>query len=258
MKTFTTRVIAVSGALAISLGAAACSKSDTPATGTSSSTGAGSSSTSAPAATSSTTTDSGSTSEASSILEKAKTNALAATSGAFVGQVDQSGKTIKIDFKGTSDGKTADIAIEMEGDGKARVISVGNGVYIQGDATFWKKQNAPASVQKAGDKFIKAPASAASMTESLSLKSFLEKAFGAVTPEQLATEVGSENVGGVDCWVLTDKKGKSEGALYVSKDKSEVVRFTGSSDSPGQLDFSKWNEDLGIKAPEASQIMKIS
>src|SRR6478736_2195668 len=67
--------------------------------------------------------------------------------------------------------------------------------------------------------------------------------------------VGSENVGGVDCWVLTDKKGKSEGALYVSKDKSEVVRFTGSSDSPGQLDFSKWNEDLGIKAPEASQVM---
>jgi hypothetical protein len=96
------------------------------------------------------------------------------------------------------------------------------------------------------------------MTESLSLKSFLEKAFGAVTPQQLAPTVGSENVGGVDCWVLTDKKGKSEGALYVSKDKSEVVRFTGSSDSPGQLDFSKWNEDLGIKAPEASQVMKIS
>ena len=117
---------------------------------------------------------------------------------------------------------------------------------------------APASVQKAGDKFIKAPSSAGSMTESLSLKSFLQKAFGAVTPEQLATDVASENVGGVDCWVLTDKKGKAEGALYVSKDKNEVVRFTGSTDSPGQLDFSQWNADLGIKAPEASQIMKIS
>ena len=71
----------------------------------------------------------------------------------------------------------------MEGDGKARVISVADGVYIQGDETFWKKQGAPASVQKAGDKFIKAPASAASMTQSLSLKSFLQKAFGAVTPQ---------------------------------------------------------------------------
>jgi hypothetical protein len=251
MQTITTRVLAVSGAIAISLGAAACSKSETPAAGPSSS---GSASASTPAATSSTTA---SAPVASEILDKAKANALAATSGAFVGQVDQSGKTIKIDFKGTSDGKTADIAIEMEGDGKARVISVGNGVYIQGDETFWKKQGAPASVQKAGDKFIQAPASAGTMTQSLSLKSFLEKAFGAVTPQQLSKDVASESVGGVDCWVLTDKKGKGEGALYVSKDKSEVVRFTGSSSSPGQLDFSKWNADLGIKAPEAAQIMKI-
>ncbi|CAN7487604.1 hypothetical protein LJR027_003159 [Terrabacter sp. LjRoot27] len=252
MNTFTTRVVAVSGAIAISLGAAACSKSETPATG---STG---SSASTPASASSSTTAASDAPEASDILDKAKTNALAATSGAFVGQVDQSGKTIKIDFKGTSDGKTADIAIEMEGDGKARVISVGDAVYIQGDETFWKKQGAPAAVQKAGDKFIKAPSSAASMTESLSLKSFLQKAFGAVTPQQLATDVASENVGGVDCWVLTDKKGKAEGALYVSKDKNEVVRFTGSTASPGQLDFSQWNADLGIKAPEADQIMKIS
>jgi hypothetical protein len=256
MNTFTTRAVAVSGAIAISLGAAACSKSETPSTGSTTT----SASTPADSGSSSTTAASGASDapEASDILDKAKTNALAATSGAFVGQVDQSGKTIKIDFKGTSDGKTADIAIEMQGDGKARVISVGDAVYIQGDETFWKKQGAPTSVQKAGDKFIQAPSSAGSMTESLSLKSFLQKAFGAVTPQQLATDVASENVGGVDCWVLTDKKGKAEGALYVSKDKNEVVRFTGSTSSPGQLDFSQWNADLGIKAPEASQIMKIS
>ena len=249
MKTFTTRVVALTGAVAISLGAAACSKSETPTT-------AGTT----PAASSSSTTSTTAASdspEASEILSKAKDNALAAKSGAFVGEVDQNGKTIKIDFKGTSDGKTADIAIEMEGDGKARVISLSDGIYIQGDATFWKKQGAPAAVQKAGDKFIKAPSSAGSMTQSLSLSSFLDKAFGAVTADQLATEVESEDVGGVDCWVLTDKKGQAEGALYVSKDTFEVVRFTGSTKSPGQLDFSKWNEDLGIKAPAASQIMKI-
>ena len=252
MKTFTTRVVALSGALAISLGAAACSKSDTPTSTTSGTTPAASAS-----STSSTATAAGDAPEASEILTKAKENALAAKSGAFVGEVNQSGKTIKIDFKGTSDGKTADIAIEMQGDGKARIISLADGIYIQGDETFWKKQGAPASVQKAGDKFIKAPASAVSMTESLSLKSFLEKAFGAVTPEQLATDVKSETVSGVDCWVLTDAKGKTEGALYVSKDTFEVVRFSGSASSPGQLDFSRWNQDLGIKAPEAGQIMKI-
>ena len=249
MKTMTTRALAVTGALAITLGAAACSKSDTPPTGSTSS------STSSSAASTPTATE---TPQASAILQDAKENALAATSGAFAGDIDQDGKKIKIDFKGTSDGKTADISIELEGEGKARLISLTDAVYIQGDQTFWKKQGAPASVQKAGDKFIKAPSSAAAMAESLSLKAFLEKAFGAVTPDKLSTDVGSETVNGVDCWVLYDSKGKQEGALYVSKDKREVIRFTGSTSSPGQLDFSKWNEDLGIKAPPADQVMEVS
>lgn len=253
MKNLTTRLVAVSGAFAITLGAAACSKSDTPTPRASSSSSASASSSSSAGA-----TDSSAAPKAADILEKAKTNALAASSGAFAGDVEQGGKKINIDFKGTSDGKTADIAIEMEGDGKARVISVADAVYIQGDSTFWKKQGAPAKVQSAGDKFIKAPASAAAMTQSLSLKSFLQKAFGAVTPQQLSKTVKSETVGGVDCWVVTDTKGEAEGALYVSKDKFQVVRFTGSKSSPGQLDFSSWNTDLGIKAPPANQVMTLS
>jgi hypothetical protein len=248
MKTMTTRVVALAGALAISLGAAACSKTETPPTGTSS---GGSSATSTSAA------GAASAPQASDVLEQAKTNALAATSGAFNGTVQDSGKKTTIDFKGTSDGKTADITIAVVGDGKARVISVADGIYIQGDETFWKRQNAPAKVIAAKDKFIKAPASAAAMTESLSLKAFLQKAFGAVTPSQVSSTVGEESVNGVDCWVITDTKGKAEGALYVSKDKFEVVRFTGSTGSPGQLDFSRWNEDLGITAPPASQVLTL-
>jgi hypothetical protein len=248
MKTMTTRVVALAGALAISLGAAACSKTETPPTGTSS---GGSSATSTSAA------GAASAPQASDVLEQAKTNALAATSGAFNGTVQDSGKKTTIDFKGTSDGKTADITIAVVGDGKARVISVADGIYIQGDETFWKRQNAPAKVIAAKDKFIKAPASAAAMTESLSLKAFLQKAFGAVTPSQVSSTVGEESVNGVDCWVITDTKGKAEGALYVSKDKFEVVRFTGSTGSPGQLDFSRWTQDLGITAPPASQVLTL-
>jgi hypothetical protein len=251
MKTMTTRVVALAGALTLALGAAACSKAETPTTGAS---GAASAAT---ASTSTTPAAGADAPQATVILDEAKSNALAATSGAFAGTVEDDGKKTTIDFKGTSDGTTADITISMVGDGKARVISVTDGIFIQGDETFWKKQNAPAKVLAATDKFIKAPASAASMTQSLSLKAFLEKAFGAVTADQVASDVTEETVGGVDCWVITDTKGKAEGALYVSKDKLEVVRFTGSTKSPGQLDFSKWNEDLGIKAPPASQVLTL-
>src|SRR5207253_2804960 len=140
------------------------------------------------------------------VLEKARTNALAATSGAFAGTVDDSGKKTTIDFKGTSDGTTADITISVAGEGKARVISVPQGLFIQGDPTFWKKQNAPAKVLAAKSQFIRAPVSAGSMTESLSLKAFLEKAFGAVSPGQVSSSVGEESVDGVDCWLITDMK----------------------------------------------------
>src|SRR6478735_8284371 len=184
MNTMTTRVVALAGALTISLGAAACSKSETPTNG------ATGQACSQSAATSTTTTQAQAPT-AGEVLEKAKTNALAATSGAFAGDVEDEGKKMTIDFKGTSDGKTADITI------------------------------------------------------------------AAVTPDQVASGVTEETVNGIDCWVITDTKGKAEGALYVSKDGFEVVRFTGSAKSPGQLDFSKWNEDLGIKAPDASQVLTL-
>lgn len=238
------RAAALLGALTISLGATACSTSEPTATSTGS---AAASTSSAPAP------------KAAEIVEKAKATALAATSGAFTGEVKEGGESMKIDFKGTKDGSMSDITIDMGATGKVRLLSVEGSVFMQGDAAFWKAQGAPAEVQAAGDKFIKAPADEAeSITGDLTIASFLDEAFTELTPESLDDKVGEESIDGVDCWVVTDKKGKQEGALYVSKDKMELVRFTGSTDSPGQIDFSDWNADLGIKAPAADQVMDVS
>lgn len=189
---------------------------------------------------------------ATEILEKATANAVGATSAAFTGRMAQDGTEMVIDFKGTSDGSSADVTLQIEAQGKVRVISVADEVYLQGDAQFWKSQGLPAP--PAADKFVKAPVAAADLTQQLSLNAFLDEAFNAVTPSQLSDTVGSESIGGVDAWVITDAKGQAEGALYVSKSAFEIVRFTGSSTSPGQLDFSRWNEDLGIAAPPADQV----
>ena len=251
MKTFTTRVVAVSGAIAISLGGAACSKAE-PQASTSSGT---SSSTTRAGSAASTLSQAPDPSE---ILTRAKTAAATATSGAFVGQIDQNGQTVKVAFKGTSDGKAVDVTIEAEGDGKARFIVVPDGVYVQADSTFWKKQGAPANVQQAAGKFIRVPASGASAAEKLTLENFLKDKLGSLKPELLSPVVATEEIHGVPCWVLSGKRGKAQDpALYVSKAKFEILRFTGSSASPGQIDFSRWNEDLGIKAPAASDIMKV-
>ena len=138
MKTMTTRVVALAGALTLALGAAACSKAETPTTGAS---GASSATQATSAATSSTPTAEADAPQATDILNSAKSNALAATSRAFAGTVEDNGKKTTIDFKGTSDGQPA-VTISMAREGKARVISV-PGVFIQGDETFWKTQAPP-------------------------------------------------------------------------------------------------------------------
>ena len=245
MNSTTRRLAALLGAVSIALAGTACSKSEPTATPTASPTS--STTTKAPAP------------KASEVVDKAKANALAATSGAFTGEVEEKGEKMKIDFKGTKDGDTSDITLDLTPSGKVRLVTVGDAVYMQGDAAFWKAQGAPAEVVAAGDKFIKAPpGSADGLAADLTISSFLDEAFTELTPDKIAAEVGEESVNGVDCWVVTDKKGKAEGALYVSKDSMELVRFTGSTDSPGQLDFSKWNEDLGIKAPPADQVVDVS
>lgn len=246
MKNLTTRLVAASGAFAITLGAAACSKSDTPtavASSSSSSTGG---------------TNADATPKASDILAQAKTNALAAKSAAFAGTVVGNGQSASINLKGTADGKETDVTIVRSGVGRARFIAFKGEMYMQGDAAFWRLQKAPAKVIAAPNKFVRMPTSARAIAGTLALEPMLAKIFSVVTPDQLATSVSAQTVDGVDCWVITDKKGQAEGALYVSKDTFQVVRFTGSKSSPGQLDFSSWNADLGIKAPPANQVMTLS
>ena len=145
---------------------------------------------------------------AAEILEKARANAVSASSAAFTGRIDQDGTEMVIDFKGTSDGSSADVTLQIQDEGRVRVISAAEEVYLQGDAQFWKTQGLPSP--PAADKFVKAPVAAKELTQQLSLNSFLDEAFNAVTPSQLSDTVGSESVGGVDAWVITDAKGQAE------------------------------------------------
>ena len=137
-------------------------------------------------------------------------------SAAFTGRIDQDGTETIIDFKGTSDGTSADVTLQIAGEGKVRVISVGRGVYLQGDAPFWKKQGLPVTARgrqvRQGTRRGQG-AHATAQPQRLPRRGVqCRDAVAAVRHR------GSESVGGVDAWVITDTKGQAEGALYVSKD----------------------------------------
>ena len=286
MSSFSTRVVAAVGAAAVAVALTACSGETTPSAGTpSSAVGSTSAGTSDPAAgattstavpssaTSSATSSAGSTSggrsstsAAAQLLEKAKANALAARTVTFKGGVPDDGGRIEITSTGAVDASTADISVSSPKQGKARIIIVPSGNFVQADAAFWKSSGAPASVQKAGSKFVKAPGDATSLARSFSFTSLAEKAFDGLDANDLAPDVTEKTVNGVDCLVVTgpdgsgddarsDEDGEAQGALYVSKDGNQIVRFTERGGT--QLDFSGWNAPLTVAAPPASQVITL-
>lgn len=244
------RASALASALAITASVTACSRSESPAT-PDGQTVATSSTGTTPAPTTDTQPP-----KPAEIFDRAKSNALAATSAVVTGEFDRDGATTKISWQGAADGKTLDLRLTQHGLGNVHLIAVGGDVYLQADATGWKALGFAKLVQAAGDKFVKAPAaSVGDLAQSFSLRSLVEKSFGSLDASGLNGRVGSETVDGIDCWVLTGPSGAQNGALYVAKDSMQLVRIVGPKEKPLQLTFSQWGQDLDIKAPPPDEVV---
>ncbi|MEO6999580.1 MAG: hypothetical protein ABI112_15980 [Terracoccus sp.] len=192
------------------------------------------------------------------IFAAAKSHAEAATSGAFTGTINDQGEQAKVSFKGTRDGSSVDVTKSAPKAGRVHLISLGGTVYVKADKTFWNQQSVPFLVSLFGDQFVKVPAGVVPVLDQLTLKAFVDKSIGTYSASDLSGPVTTDTVDGVDCWVLTMSNGKpANGALYVSKGAAEVVRYIGTAQHPGRLDFSRWNQNPGVTAPPADQVFSI-
>lgn len=192
------------------------------------------------------------------LLGQAQANAKAARSGAFEGAIVDQGQQAKVSFKGTADGSRVDVTKAAPKAGQVHLISLDDSVYVKADKTFWSQQNVPFLVSLAGAKFIKVPAGVVPVLDQLTLAAFVAKSIGSYSAGDLPSPVASDTVDGIDCWVLTTSSGKpADGALFISKSALEVVRFVGTSENPGRLDFSQWNQKQGVSAPPPDQVFSI-
>ncbi|MEO7753264.1 MAG: hypothetical protein ABIS35_07605 [Terracoccus sp.] len=196
--------------------------------------------------------------DAAALLSRATAQAKAARSGAFAGTIRDQGEQATVAFLGTSDGSSVDVRKAAAKAGTVRLISVDGTVYVKADDTFWSSQNVPFIVSLAGGKFIKVPAGVVPVLGELTLASFVDRSIATFPATDLSDTVGEETVNTIPSWVLTTTSGEpKDGALYVSKETSEVIRWIGTSAHPGQLDFSRWNVDLGIAPPPGDQVFSI-
>jgi hypothetical protein len=197
-------------------------------------------------------------SDAAGILARARERAASARSGRFTGTIREGGEQATVEFGGTRDGSSVDVTKSAPRAGTVRLISVGGSVYVKADETFWSSQNVPFIVSLAGDRFVTVPAGVVPVLDELTLASFVDRSIGTFPAGQLSPAVGEETIDGVACWVLTTSTGSAaDGALYVSKDTFDVVRWVGTADQPGRLDFSRWGEDLGVTPPSGDQVFSI-
>ena len=198
------------------------------------------------------------TSSPAAIFAAAKTHAEAATSGAFTGTIEDEGEQAQVSFKGTRDGSTVDVTKVAPKAGRVHLISLGGAVYVKADKTFWNQQSVPFLVSLFGDQFVKVPAGVVPVLDQLTLKAFVGRSVGSYSATDLTGPVSEDAVDGIDCWVLTTTSGRpADGALYVSKDAADVVRWVGTPQRSGQLDFSRWNQKPGVTAPPADQVFSI-
>ena len=142
--------------------------------------------------------------------------------------------------------------------GRVHLIALDGTAYVKADKTFWSQQSVPFLVSLFGDQFVKVPAGVVPVIDQLTLKAFVTKSIGTYAASDLPAPVTETTVNGIDCWVLTTTSGKpADGALYVSKSAAEVVRWVGTPQQRGRLDFSRWNQKLGVTAPPADQVFSI-
>lgn len=243
------QTVAGAGAAAILLLATACSGGATGTQAPGASTGS---------STPGTATSAAAEKSPTTLLGQAQANAKAARSGAFDGAIADQGEQAQVSFKGTSDGSRVDVTKAAPKAGQVHLISLDDSVYVKADKTFWSQQNVPFLVSLAGAKFIKVPAGVVPVLDQLTLAAFVTKSIGSYAPGDLPSPVASDTVDGIDCWVLTTSSGKpADGALFISKSALEVVRYVGTTDNPGRLDFSQWNQKQGVSAPPPDQVFSI-
>ena len=248
MKTSTARrSLAMAVAALVTLGTSACGSDEGPEpAATTAAASATTSESLAPAAGAPTSAE---------IVDKVRANTLAATSATVTGQVADPDGDIDLVLKGTEDGSKADVQLRIEGKGEARLIVIGDTLYMKGDDAFWEAQGAAQMVELAGGKYVKVPVGEMSgMFEGFTISSLTGELFKDDDSIDVSDEVGEESVDGVDCWVLTsDSRGAK---MYVSKGDFMLVRIQGPEDE-GQFDFSGWDEPLDVTAPAANEVVDL-
>jgi hypothetical protein len=132
-----------------------------------------------------------------------------------------------------------------------KLISVGGDAYINGSPGFWKQFGGAAAVRQLQGKWLRAPAdsgdfaSFSSLTNVHKLLTGLLSGHGALTMGTTGTVDGQK--------VISVRDASRQGTLYVAATGPPYpIRIANTSTQGGEINFSRFNRPVKLKAPGAS------
>jgi hypothetical protein len=193
------------------------------------------------------------------ISDLAKRDMLAVESLAYAGQLVSNGEPLALDVRASADGSCTG-SLDLSG-GKVELLAADGGAWYRPDEAFWRA-NAGADADKVinavGDKWV--VDSADDFTQFCDLNGFLTSIFSDDGSKSTYEVLGTEEVDGAEVVKVTntDDDGSATGYILVEGKHYLVKVERTEGDSPGELNFSAFNEDVTAEAPAEDEQIDLS
>jgi hypothetical protein len=192
---------------------------------------------------------------ASEIVTEALKTAESAKSVHLSGTVASSGTHVGLDMeilKGTGAKGTI-----SEGTLTLQLIRAGENLYLKGNSEFFEHFGGPEAAKLLQGKWLKAPANSSEL-ESLGELTDMHKLLSSIGNEHGAlAKGGTSTIEGTNVIAVNDtEKG---GTLYVATTgKPYPIQLSKTGSGGGKVSFTRWDEDVSISAPPASETIDLS
>jgi hypothetical protein len=199
----------------------------------------------------------GSSSSGNGVASKTPTEILAAAKSASAdaktahisGTIVSGGKPISLDMKLVS-GKGGQGQIVLEGL-SIRLVDVGQAVYMQGSAAFYRHIAGSAAAQLLQGKWLKVPASNSGFSSLASLTSLSKLIDTTLTTHGKLSSAGTATIDGQKAIGITDST--KDGTLYVATtDAAFPLEIIKHGADGGKIIFDEWNKPVKLAAPTDS------
>jgi hypothetical protein len=193
------------------------------------------------------------------ISDTAKEDMLALDSLAYAGQLVTNGESLALDVHASSDGSCTG-SLELSG-GKVELLAADGQAWYRPDEAFWRANagdGADQVIDTVGDKWV--VDSQGDFSQFCDLNGFLTSIFTDDGSKSTYEVVGTEDIDGQQVVKVTntDDDGSATGYVLVEGKHYLLKIERTEGDSPGELNFAAFNEDVAADAPADDEQIDLS